>query len=612
MKSIFRIAFFGVVILVIAYGTRAQSKACELTTRDVTVPNVFTSTCERTQTPLDLDHQFDSGSGVVLKQLTTVQIGNLATLGRVWGFLKYHHPQVTSGHLHWDYELFRVLPAILEAPDREAANGALLHWITKLSDVALCNPCVELDERDLDFGPDVDWIADEVSLGRELSQRLRSIRNNRVPGGQFYVSKVTNIGNPSFDHELGYEKLKLPDAGFQLLSLYRFWNIIEYWSPYRDVMGVDWNNILTQFIPRVALAGSAEAYQRELLAFIANAHDGHANLWTSLAVRPPVGKCQLPVEVRFAENLPVISGLSAAAPNDLALKIGDVITELDGAPLGKLIENWRPYYATSNDAALMRDIGHYMTRGDCGEAIIGIHRENRDFKVTVKRVTASINDYNPGKHDLPGPAFRLVSKEVAYLKLSSVKEAECTHYIEEAAGTKGLIIDIRNYPSEFVVFALGSHLVEKETEFVRFTEGDLANPGAFHWTKPLSLSPDRPPYAGKIVILVDESSMSQAEYTSMAFRSAHGAMVIGSTTSGADGNVSPFALPGGLHTMISGIGLFYPDKTATQRIGIKPSIEVRPTVAGIRAGRDEVLEEALRQILGRRVPASEIEKMARP
>jgi hypothetical protein len=64
--------------------------------------------------------------------------------------------------------------------------------------------------------------------------------------------------------------------------------------------------------------------------------------------------------------------------------------------------------------------------------------------------------------------------------------------------------------------------------------------------------------------------------------------------------------------MISGIGVFYPDKTATQRVGIKPNIEVRPTVAGIRAGRDEVLEEALRQILGRQVPASEIEKMGTP
>ena len=49
--------------------------------------------------------------------------------------------------------------------------------------------------------------------------------------------------------------------------------------------------------------------------------------------------------------------------------------------------------------------------------------------------------------------------------------------------------------------------------------------------------------------------------------------------------------------MISGLGVFYPDKKPTQRIGIIPDVEVRPTIAGIRAGRDEVLEAALRQIL---------------
>ena len=71
-------------------------------------------------------------------------------------------------------------------------------------------------------------------------------------------------------------------------------------------------------------------------------------------------------------------------------------------------------------------------------------------------------------------------------------------------------------------------------------------------------------------------------------------------------------LPGGLNTMISGIGVFYPDKKPTQRVGIVPDVEARPTIAGIRAGRDEVLEEALRQILGRQTPADQIEKMARP
>ena len=98
----------------------------------------------------------------------------------------------------------------------------------------------------------------------------------------------------------------------------------------------------------------------------------------------------------------------------------------------------------------------------------------------------------------------------------------------------------------------------------------------------------------------------------MAFRAVPGAVVVGSTTAGADGNVSSFALPGGLSTMISGIGVFYPDKKPTQRIGIVPDVVVRPTVTGIRAGRDEVLEEALRQILGSATSSDEIQKMARP
>ncbi len=155
------------------------------------------------------------------------------------------------------------------------------------------------------------------------------------------------------------------------------------------------------------------------------------------------------------------------------------------------------------------------------------------------------------------------------------------------------------------MFALGSLLVEKPTEFVRFTTGDLSNPGAFHWTEPISLTPQRPHYPGKIVILVDEVSVSQAEYTAMAFRSAPGAIVVGSTTAGADGNVSEIPLPGGLRTMISGIGVFYPDKRPTQRIGIIPNIEIQADHRGHSpCMRDEVLEEAVRQILGPDAPAA--------
>jgi len=54
-----------------------------------------------------------------------------------------------------------------------------------------------------------------------------------------------------------------------------------------------------------------------------------------------------------------------------------------------------------------------------------------------------------------------------------------------------------------------------------------------------------------------------------------------------------------------------PDKRPTQGIGIVPDVVVKPKIAGIRTGSNEVLDEALRQ-RGRQVPSADIEKMAKP
>jgi C-terminal processing protease CtpA/Prc len=568
---------------------------------------------DRPVTPLDTDHEFDGGSGIILNELTPLQADNLVTLGRVWGFLKYHHPVVTSGKRHWDYDLFRVMPAILSAPDRAAANAVLGKWIVSLGALTACNPCAKLESGNLHLRPDLAWLDDQARLGADLSRSLRAVYASRPANGQqFYVSLAVGIANPRFLHEAGYASMKPADSGFQILAAYRFWNIIAYWFPYRDVLGENWDDVLRQSIPKMARAKTPEAYQRELMALIARAHDTHANLWSSLAVRPPVGACQLPVNVRFIENRAVVVSFAAAeAGKASGLRPGDIITELDGAPVSKLVESWAPYYAASNEPTRLRDIARSMTRGGCGEATLRVLRERDELSLKARRLpTADLR--TALTHDLPGETFRRLSDDVAYLKLSSVKSADVRRYIDGAAGTKGLIIDIRNYPSEFVVFTLGALLVDRPTPFARFTRGDLSNPGAFHWDpQATSLTPQAPHYSGKVVILVDEVSQSSAEYTSMAFRSASGARVLGSTTAGADGNVSQIPLPGGLQSMISGIGVFYPDGKPTQRIGIIPDVEVRPTISGIRAGLDEVLEAAIRQILGKDTPAEQIEKIVK-
>src|SRR6185369_1098339 len=136
-----------------------------------------------------------------LSELSAVQIQNLATTGKVWGFLKYHHPVITGGQRHWDYELLRLLPTILSAPGRATANAAMAKWIAGLGPVKPC-ACVNLDENDIHLRPRLAWLADKNLLGTELSASLQSIHANRPAGmAQFYVSQVPNVRNPSFDHE---------------------------------------------------------------------------------------------------------------------------------------------------------------------------------------------------------------------------------------------------------------------------------------------------------------------------------------------------------------------------------------------------------------------------
>jgi C-terminal processing protease CtpA/Prc len=558
------------------------------------------------------DHVFDHGSGIRVKELALIQVDNLATLARVWGFLKYYHPAVTAGKRQWDDDLFRVMPQVLDARSRQDASAVLAKWIDSLGPVDECGACIQFDSIGLKLKPDLDWIYDTKSLGVALSGHLQTIYRNRVKNQQYYVGLAPGVGNPVFKHESDYAALIFPDSGFQVLGLFRLWNDVEYWAPYRDVVGDDWSTVLTEFIPRIALAKGHDAYGRALLAAIAQIHDTHANLWNALFLRPPTGSCRLPVNARFVEGKAIVTGFTSdSGQKTTALKPGDEIVGIESVPVSELIADWRPLYADSNDAARRRDMARNLTNGNCGPVRIDVLRDGTLLTMHLVRTQPAEAGTPALTHDLPGPTFRRLSKYIAYLKLSSIKAADLPEYIKSAQGTRGLIVDIRNYPSESVVFALGSLLVRQTTPFAVFTSADLSNPGAFHTIPSEWLDPSAPHYDGKVVILVDETTQSSAEYTAMALQATPNAIVVGSTTAGADGNMSDIHLPGGFKTFISGLGVFYPNGFPTQRVGIRVDVNVSPSIAGIRDGRDEVLESAIRQIIPE-LSEPDVERMAHP
>ena len=564
------------------------------------------------KTVLDTDTEFDAGSKIELTAgLTSEQIENLATLAKVWGFLKYHHPRVVKGELHWDYELFRVVPRLLAAKSRTDALEATRQWVRGLGEVPKCNPCAESPAPDAPMKPRLDWLKDVHQLGDALSADLRQIHANRlVVDQQFFVSFQRGVRNPEFSREPAYAAIKgLPDAGYRLLALFRYWNIIEYWFPYRDVMEEDWDAALRELLPRVASASTREEYELAMMAMVARVHDGHAFLAT--AARPPRGECMAPVRVRFVDDLLVVDAyMHATRGPATGLEVGDVVRSIGGEPVEALLKSWRPYFGASHESAFRRQASAVLLKGTCGPVSVVAERAGKILELTVERAPLKDLDRGPRWNDQPGDTFRRLSDDLAYLKLSTAKNAEAADYIRRAQGAKCLVLDLRNYP-EFVVFSLGPHLFAQEMPVALFTRADPANPGSFVWTEPTVLKPAEPRFEGRLAILVDEVSISRAEYLAMIFRSVPRAIVVGGTTAGADGNFSAMQLPGGLRTGISGIGVFWPDKRPTQRIGIAPDVVARPTIAGLRAGEDEVLDAAVNAVLGRRMNDAE-RKALRP
>ncbi len=565
----------------------------------------------REPTVLDTDTEFATGSGLDIRDLTSAQADHLTMLGQVWGFLKYHHPAVTVGQYQWDFELFRVLPRILAASDREDAQRELNNWIEGLGSWEPCEPCAQ-PAVDPAQAANTDWLNDTELLGAELSGRLKAVYAARPANEeQFWVDLFPRVGNPDFSREMAYGNLNELDAGYRLLSLYRFWSIIEYWCPNRDIIGENWADVLREFVAPIALSNEARSYQREMFKLVARVNDTHINLTGADKVKPPEGLAQVPVAMRWIEEQPVVAGWRhlPGGPGT-GLQIGDVVLAVDGRPAANLMAELAPYYSASNDPHRAKQLATAMLKGPLGPCQLRVMRGDKEIDLTVDRMDYTMFDHSLHRwHTLPGRTYRLLAPGVAYLALEGVKRDSVSTWIEDALAhdAQGLVIDCRAYPGDFPIFKLGGHLVSEATPFVAFTVADKNNPGAFVWRKYATLlDPIAPHFSKPVVILVDEISLSSAEYHALAFRAAPQAIVMGSTTAGADGNISRLVLPGGLSLAISGIGIFDAEQGPTQRVGIVPDAVRKPTVAGIRAGRDEVLEAAVEHILGRPARESEV------
>lgn len=537
-------------------------------------------------------------SGIQIQHLSDESLRSLTLTGKVWGFLKYHHPAATTGLTNWDAELFKILPGIISARSQEEVQSILSNWISGLVAIEPCSACLQLDHASLQSEPHLQWIEDRQLLGIPLSEQLESVYLNRRGGKQRYVDVQPGVGSPSFISEEKYPEVHYPDSGYQILAIYRFWNIVEYWYPYRQLLGGSWDSALSQALKAAAPAQDSTSFQRNLIALIAKMRDGHANLWSSLKARPPEGDCQLPLNLRWVQGKLVVESFSSASDHGGAL-VGDIVEGIDGQTIEELVGSNIQYYVGSNDPARDADIAANIGRGHCGPVKLKIRRAAKSRELDLNRQTiSSLDNKDSRRNDRPGNSIQHLNDQTIYLKISSAQPADVPEVFSQAKTARVLVIDLRGYPASAIAQELAARLLDKAQPYVRFTFPDYGNPGAVLWGPIQSIEPVQPRFDGRVVLLVDETTVSSGEFTAMALQASQRVLTAGTQTAGADGNMSAIPLPGGLVAAMSGIGVYYPDGTPTQRIGIRVDIRCPATLAGIRNGKDVVLDCALREVQG--------------
>jgi hypothetical protein len=112
-------------------------------------------------------------------------------------------------------------------------------------------------------------------------------------------------------------------------------------------------------------------------------------------------------------------------------------------------------------------------------------------------------------------------------------------------------------------------------------------------------NPDRPPYRGKVVVLMGPANMSSCESFLLMMKQAPDCTLVGDTSYGSSGNPKPHDLGNGVTAYLPSWTDLLPDGSGLEGNGIKPDVVVKTTPEDFAAG-DPVLAEALKRARARR------------
>ncbi|HYE03305.1 MAG TPA: S41 family peptidase [Phycisphaerales bacterium] len=386
------------------------------------------------------------------------------------------------------------------------------------------------------------------------------------------------------------------DRAVRLAGVIEAWNVLQHSYPY--AMPPAWEGALGAGLREAAEAADDRAQLDVLRRLVSKIGDGHGRVFH----QEMFPQYALAVDWTFAgDSLVVTAPVEPATPE--GPRRGDVVVRYAGRPLGEVYAETRGLisaasegWARYNAAAMLR-----QRESDAPVELVLRGPEGAERTVRLTPVVAGGRGAVPSE-PRPEPVSE-VRPGVWYIDPSRLGEEELRVAIGQAAEARGVIFEHRCYPTVGPWY-LG-HLSDKgltsaqwHTPVIVFPDRAIERFERSGWPVP----PGKPRITGKVAFVTDGSAISYAE-TLLGMVEHFGlGEIVGEPTAATNGNVNRFTVPGGYEVMFTGMKVLKHDGSEHHGVGIRPTVPVSRTPAGIAAGRDEMLEKAIEVVAGRASP----------
>ncbi len=366
------------------------------------------------------------------------------------------------------------------------------------------------------------------------------------------------------------------------------WGVYQHFDPYFDVSHADWDAILPVALASAATAGSREAFFQTLQRMVAPLQDGHAN------PSDPSDTAQRTVRmgVDWIEGRVVITRVDST---ERRLHPGDVVLSIDGRPVAERIAALTPLMSAATPQFLHLLVVEQMLHGRAGSEVrlevAGPDGSRRE--VTLRRDYRGWNMWET----YPPPIAEL-RPGIFYVDLRRLTDSTWSAAIPTLMAARGIIFDGRGYPGRLRhANRLLGHLFQDTLESAQWWVPVVTRPDrvGLRFTRIAGRhdAPLAPYLAARKVFLINGMAISYAETILGIVEAYRIGDLVGGPTAGTNGNNNMFTIPGGYRMFMTGMRVLKNDGSRHMGVGILPTVPVARTVAGVAAGRDEILERAL-------------------